>query len=882
VTDSKPAHRIGPRDAPRDAARDAPRTTSPTGRLGFVIARARTQGLGIALVALIVLFALRAPGFATIDNLGDALRDLSILGILAIGETFVIIGGGIDLSVGSVLLLAGIVSDDLIRLGEVQTAIAIPIALAVGCMAGAINGFLITRLRISAFIVTLASLYMFRGAGLSLYRTDVQNLQAAIISDENFLVLGQDDVFGIPVSFIIFAVLLVLGTFALRRTRFGLHLYALGGNELAARLTRIRVAPIQLTTYIIGGFCSALAGIILASRLQTGAPEAGAGEEFDVIAAVIIGGASLFGGRGTLIGTLLGAAFITVLAKGQTLIGIPANYQSFTRGLVILIAIGLDVLSQRGITAPRRLRWSGLLNAVPPDASLAAGASHDASNRSTGAPPVLQAAGLQKSFVEIRAVDGIDFEVNDREVHAIVGENGAGKSTLIKMLAGALAPDGGEIRIDGETVSLPSVAAAQDYGIAVIYQERAVVPELTVAQNIMLGHEPTHGLPGLIDRRSQQRKAERIWALLGSPVSVDTTVRELAPSIQQLVDIARALAFDARVVIMDEPTAALTHQETLRLFEIIRDLKRRGTAVIYISHDLEEIFEVADRVTVLRDGRLVRTLPVARVTRPGLIRMMIGRDIDETARRETSGDKSDVLSVSDIRSGTALDGVSFAVRAGELLGIAGLVGSGRTELLRAIFGADRIDGGEMKLEGRKYAPHSPIDAVRAGVGFVPEDRKTEGLVAAFTISENLSLPNYDLVSTARVWLNAARERRLATRMVTQLKIDPPVPRWQTSHLSGGNQQKVVLAKWLAKKPKLLLVDEPTHGVDVGAREEIYRVLDDLVKAGMGVIVVSSYLPEVLRISDRILVMRDGRIALEVDRADASEEVLLDAATGGSV
>ena len=239
-----------------------------------------------------------------------------------------------------------------------------------------------------------------------------------------------------------------------------------------------------------------------------------------------------------------------------------------------------------------------------------------------------------------------------------------------------------------------------------------------------------------------------------------------------------------------------------------------------------------------------------------------------------------MLSVSEIRRGTELDGVSLTVRAGELLGIAGLVGSGRTELLRAIFGADPIEDGEMKLLGQAYSPRSPMDAVKLGVGFVPEDRKSQGLVSAFTISENLSLPNYDLVSTARIWLSAARERRLATRMVTELKIDPPVPRWRSNHLSGGNQQKVVLAKWLAKKPKLLLVDEPTHGVDVGAREEIYRVLDDLVKAGMGVIVVSSYLPEVLRISDRILVMRDGRIALEVDRADASEEVLLNAATGG--
>jgi ribose transport system ATP-binding protein len=844
-------------------------------------ARARTQGLAIVLVALIGVFAFGAPGFATGYNLNDTLRDLSILGILAIGETFVLIGGGIDLSVGSILLIAGIVVDDLIRLAGLDMAIAVPIALAVGCLAGLVNGVLITRLRISAFIVTLAMLYVIRGIGLSLYSHDVKDLSGAVIDDDQFLILGQGDVLGIPVSFLIFAVLLVAGTLLLRRTRFGLYLYAVGGSELAARLTRINVMRVQVSTYVIAGFCSSLAGVILASRLQTGAPEAGLGEEFDVIAAVIIGGASLFGGRGTLVGTLLGAAFITVLAKGQTLIGIPSNYQSFTRGLVILVAVGLDVLGQMGSRSMRSPRWARIIAPAAPSARAPVAEALPTSSAEPSSAPVVQAAGLQKMFLEIHAVDGVDFDVGAGEVHAIVGENGAGKSTLIKMLSGVLAPDSGEIRIDGQPVTLPSVAAAQDRGIAVIYQERAVVPELSVAQNIMLGHEPTRGPLRLIDRRGLRRQAERIWALLGSPAAVEAPVRALAPSVQQVVDVARALAFEARIVIMDEPTAALTKQETQRLFEIIRGLKRRGAAVIYISHDLEEIFEIGDRVTVLRDGKLVRTLPVADVTRRSLIRMMIGRDIDERARPPVSGEPNEVLSVTSLRRGAALGGVSLTVRAGEIVGIAGLVGSGRTELLRAIFGADPVDDGEMRLEGQPYAPRSPIDAVKAGVGFVPEDRKREGLVSGFTISENLSVPNYDIVSAARIWLDSAREGHLARRMVEELRIDPPVPRWPTNHLSGGNQQKVVLGKWLAKRPKLLLVDEPTHGVDVGAREEIYRVIDDLAKAGTAVLVVSSYLPEVLRISDRIVVMRDGCIALEVERAEASEEILLNAATGGS-
>ena len=860
---------------PADPAQGAPSNLG--GRLERAIAKARSQGLGIVVLLLIAVFAWRAPGFGTWYNFSDALRDLSILGLLAIGETFVMIGGGIDLSVGSVLLISGIVIDDLIRLGGMSPFLAVPIALVVGSVVGAVNGLIITRLRISPFIVTLATLYMIRGVGLSLYRPEVKNISAAMINDERFIILGQSDVFGVPVSFLIFAAALLVGSFVLLRTRFGVHLYAVGGSELAARLTRIRVTRIQCTTYVISGFCSALAGVVLASRLQTGAPEAGLGQEFDVIAAVIIGGASLFGGTGTLIGTFLGASFMVVLAKGQTLIGVPSNYQSFTRGVVILVAVMLDVFGQRGASTVRRIRWARISTPAE-DVSLAEAAT--ATPRPASDVPVLEARGLSKSFLELKAVDGVDFDVKAGEVHAIVGENGAGKSTLIKMLSGVVPPSAGEIAINGRPAVLHDVAAAQDHGIAVIYQERSVVPELTVAQNIMLGHEPTGALPGVIDNAAMREKTERIWALLGSPAGLSDTVRELGPSVQQVVDIARALAFDARVVIMDEPTAALTRQETRRLYEIIRKLKQRGTAVVYISHDLEEIFEIAQRVTVLRDGKLVRTMPVSEVDRLALVRMMIGRDIEERSRdRGDAGQEA--LCVRELRRGAVLDGISFSVRSGEIVGIAGLVGAGRSELLRAIFGADRIDAGEMRLDGEPYAPTSPIAAVRKRVGFVPEDRKLEGLVPGFTISENLSLPNYDIVSRARLWLDSSRESHLAKRMVELLRIEPPVPRWRVNHLSGGNQQKVVLAKWLAKKPRLLLIDEPTHGVDVGAREEIYRVIDDLARAGTAVIVVSSYLPEVLRISDRILVMRDGRVVLEVDRANADEEVLLSAATGGS-
>ena len=850
-------------------------------RIGDALARARTQGLAIALIVLIAFFCATAPGFATLYNLNETLRDLSILGILAVGQTFVLIGGGIDLSVGSVLLIGGIVVDDLIRLVGINAAAAVLIALVVGGIAGLINGVAVTRLRISAFIVTLATLYVFRGVGLSLYRSDVHDLQGALINDDNFLVLGQGDLFGVPVSFLIFVALLLLASFVLRRTRFGVYLYAVGGNELATRLTRIPVGRVYVSAYVIGGLCAALAGIVLASRLQTGAPEAGLGEEFDVIAAVVIGGASLFGGRGTMLGTLIGAALISVLAKGQTLIGVPSNYQSFTRGVVILIAVVFDVLSHRGRETSRRLgpRLGAQGSTAGKEPSLRGDAS-EAFLVEPGTPPALEAVNLGKSFLEIRAVDGVDFAVRPGEVHAIVGENGAGKSTLIKMLAGIYHPDAGEIRIDGEEVVIDSVARGQDLGVAVIYQERAVVPELTVAQNIMLGYEPVARIPGVIDRDALLRRAEDIWSLLGSPAPIGAVVRDLGPSVQQVVDIGRALAVQARVVIMDEPTATLTHEETKRLFQIIRSLKQRGVAIVYISHDLEEIFEVASLVTVLRDGELVGTLPVKDVDRPTLIRMMIGRDLDEQARPIINEGGGDILVVRDLRRGSTLQGVNLTVREGEIVGVAGLVGSGRSELLRAIFGADRIDGGEMTLFGNPYAPASPIEASASGVGFIPEDRKLDGLVPRFSTSRNLALPSLRFISDFGFWLDRGRERALAMDMVNRLKIEPPLPGWQVSRLSGGNQQKVVLGKWLARRPKLLLVDEPTHGVDVGAREEIYRVIDDLARRGAGVMVVSSYLPEVLRISDRILVMREGRIVLETPRTAATEELLLRAATQG--
>ncbi len=494
--------------------------------------------------------------------------------------------------------------------------------------------------------------------------------------------------------------------------------------------------------------------------------------------------------------------------------------------------------------------------------------------------PLLEVVGLTKAFPGVQALEDVSFTINPGEVHALVGENGAGKSTLIKILAGVYQADAGEVRLGGSPVAIRSVHEAQQLGIAVIYQEPALVPALTVAENILLGREPGAGLPGLVDRQALLAEAQRLLDRLDSPLDPRARVGELGISWQQVVEIAKALSLDARLIIMDEPTAALTLQETQQLFQIVRELRAQGRSVLFISHALEEVFEIADRVTVLRDGRLVTTRNARELTRADLVRFMIGRAVDESASRARPVAGREVLRVQGLRRQGVLDNVSFTLHEGEILGIAGLVGSGRTELARALFGADPIDGGEIWLAGKRFAPRSPKDALRAGLGLVPEDRKREGLVEAFSTAANISLANFGFISRLLGWIDQTRERLLATRLIDRLAVQPPSPTWRVRNLSGGNQQKVVLARWLARNVKVLLVDEPTRGVDVGAKDEIYRLMDELARSGMAIMMISSYLPEILQMSDRILVMREGRIVLELSRQQASEERLMEAATGG--
>jgi len=493
--------------------------------------------------------------------------------------------------------------------------------------------------------------------------------------------------------------------------------------------------------------------------------------------------------------------------------------------------------------------------------------------------PLLRMQGIHKSFPGVKALDDVSLEVGAGEVVALVGENGAGKSTLIKILSGCYRADAGEIEFDGRRLDRFTPHEAQGLGISVIYQEFNLAPPLSVAENVYVGRQPRTGL-GAIAFGEMRAATQKILDSLNLPLDARRLVETLSVAEQQMVEIAKAISLEAKIIVMDEPTAALTERETATLFGLVRRLKGQGVSVIYISHRLEEVFEVADRVVVLRDGRNAGGMPIGEATVEKIVRLMVGRELKEMFRRDRVELGSPVLEVRGLsRAASRIRGVNLYVRAGEIVGLAGLVGAGRTEIARAIFGVDRADAGEIRVAGQPVAITSPRDAIRAGMGLVTENRKEQGLFLIMAVRENVTAASLGRI-TRWDFIQFGAERRLVGGLVDQLRIRTPSQEQQVQYLSGGNQQKVVLARWLALRPKVLLLDEPTRGIDVGAKAEIYALMNELARQGVGILMISSELPEILGMSDRVLVVREGTIAGEFARAEATQEAVIHVAAGG--
>lgn len=490
---------------------------------------------------------------------------------------------------------------------------------------------------------------------------------------------------------------------------------------------------------------------------------------------------------------------------------------------------------------------------------------------------ILEMRNISKAFPGVQALDDVPFECRPGEVHALVGENGAGKSTLMKILTGAYQPDAGTILLDGQQVEINDPRQGQQLGISIIYQEFNLEPYLDVAENIFLGREPLTRL-GLVDYRTMYAEASELMSRIEMALDLREWVSALGVAEQQMVEIAKALSFKSKVVIMDEPTSALSGEESERLFGIIRALKSQGITVIYISHRIREIFEVADRVTVLKDGKVVGTQDIGGLDENTLVRMMIGRNLEAMFPEKGEGGHEPIMSVRGLTRSGVFEDITFDLRKGEVLGLAGLVGARRTEVARAIFGADPVDRGEISVDGRPVRIRAPKDAVGCGIGLVPEDRRSDGLVLCLPVRSNVVLPALERIKRF-IFCQKGKEREITKKLIDSLAIKTPSCEHEVECLSGGNQQKVVLSKWLAAVPQVIIFDEPTRGIDVGAKAEIHRLMRELADGGTGILMISSELPEILGMSDRVLVMHEGRIAATLSADEATEERVMAAATG---
>jgi len=491
---------------------------------------------------------------------------------------------------------------------------------------------------------------------------------------------------------------------------------------------------------------------------------------------------------------------------------------------------------------------------------------------------ILELHSISKSFPGVQALDNVDFDLRPGEIHALVGENGAGKSTLVKVISGVYQPDAGEIRLQGRPVTFPNPLVAQQHGVAAIYQEPTLFPDLSIAENIFIGHQPVRSVTRRVDWKRMYEQAGELLSSLGVKLDPRARVRGLSVAQQQMVEIAKALSLNARILIMDEPTSALTLRDVADLFRITRRLREAGTSIIFISHRLGEAFELADRITVLRDGHYIGTRAVKDTTTDEVIRMMVGRTLDTLFPKEEVTPGEVVLRVDGLTKEGAFYDISFELRRGEILGLAGLVGARRTNVAHAIFGVSPADSGTIWVDGRQVHIRNPKDALALGIAYVPEDRQHQGLVLPMNITQNITLPILKELARQGIWLDNDAERQTAQQFVERLDVRAAGLQQKVQELSGGNQQKVVLAKWLAARPRILILDEPTRGIDVGTKAAVHKLMSILAGQGMAILMISSELPEILGMSDRIVVMYEGRITGHFTREEATQENIMAAAT----
>ena len=831
--------------------------------------------LGIV-AAFMVVFSFTINNFASPMTLTNLIRQSAVFTILSVGMTLVIIVGGIDLSVGANIAVSGAITATVMNAVGTDTAmgavVGVLVSLLVSTLIGAANGVLCGYLGISAFMATLAMQTFCKGLTLLITnstRIVVTNPFYKWLGNEQWS-LGKNIV--IPASVVLLIPFIIICLWCVKKLPFGIKLYAVGGNARAAFASGINSKGFVFLTYTITGFLCGIATILTVGRASSAQPLAGEGLEFTVITAVVLGGTSLLGGVGTIAGTFLGCLLMGTITLGINMINISVFWNYIIKGLCVLAAVLADqtVASAKDIF---KKKPQGTVHAENHKALEAIG---------TNKKHVLELSHIDKNFSGVPALKDVSVKFEGGKVHALMGENGAGKSTLIKIMSGVYQRDGGTITIDGIPVEIHSATDSQKLGISVIYQEFALIPELNIAQNAFLGKEKRK-FNLFLSVKEMAQETQKYLERLNLRTSVNRKVRMLSVSQQQMVEIAKAMGSNAWLVVMDEPTSAITDADKEKLFKVIQDMKEAGMAIVYVSHRLQEIFEICDDVTILRDGEYITTIPVSETNEQELTKLMVGREVNDVFAREKSPvDPSapPVFKVEGLGRKGAFAPISFEVRAGEVLGLSGLMGAGRTEIARCIFGLDQPDSGRMWLNGEEIHVRSPKQALQQGICYVSEDRRRESIIPLRSLKENICLADLRQICTNGL-VDEGKQEQLYEEYHDRFRIKATSGEQAIGRLSGGNQQKCCLAKMLACKPTLLILDEPTRGIDVGAKKEIHQLIDKLVKQNMAIILISSELPEILGASDRIMVLAEGKLTGTFSSDEATEERIMERAFAAS-
>lgn len=822
------------------------------------------------IVLLYILFSFISVGFFSVNTFFNLLRQSAAMAIVAFGMTFIILTGGIDLSVGSSIALIGAVSAlSMQYLQQLQTPdsivflVGLLVTLFAAVILGAINGVIIGYLQVNAFIVTLAMMSISRGITMT-----ILNSNRVLIKNDYYNFLGQARFLKrIPVSIILVIIAGVFAHLLLTKSILGRRIYAIGGNPIAARAAGINIRNQTFWVYVLANVFVGLAAIIIAGRAKSAQPLAANGFEFEVITAVVLGGCNLLGGEGSIKGTVLGVIAMAIIKTGLSMFSITPFWDYLVKGLLILVAV---LLNRIEVFDWKRLKggcWRSKETAGAPEDVIV----------NNGDMQSLELKNISKRFPGVVALDNVSLLIERGKVHALCGENGAGKSTLIKILSGVYSKDEGEILLGGKPVNIKSPVDSRKMGISVIYQELTTVPELNIYQNIFLGKEISNFFVLQINKMKEISRS--LLNRLKLDLNLTQKIGTLTVGQQQMVEIAKAVGSDSWILIMDEPTSSITEEDKKQLFDIIRELKSQGIAVVYITHRMEEILEIADTVSVLRDGKKIATLPIEEVTERKLIKLMIGHEINDLFSREKVITKNVILEVKDLYRKNKFGPLSFQLHQGEVLGFSGLIGAGRTEIMRCLFGLDKPDGGEIFINGEKVEISEPRDAINHGLVYVSEDRRREGIIPLMSVKENIALPSLPWMNHMG-WVDEKGELELSEKYIDELEIKTPSGRQKIQNLSGGNQQKVCVGKWLAREPQIIIMDEPTRGIDIGAKSEIHKIINELTKRDIGVILISSEMNEIINSSDNVIVLYKGQIkAKHPSDGTLTKEFILTAASG---